>query len=97
MPLYNKILSLSLVAGGNALAAKLGNISNIAAPVALISQEKELPRSRYCSLSNYKSRCKKSGVCQCTHVEKIPLNAVVEIVLVDEGIYTPSNISIKIK
>ncbi|KZC07550.1 Laccase-5, partial [Dufourea novaeangliae] len=61
----------------------IGNISFEFPPVPPISQLKDLPKDQFCDAENLPQNCNAS-FCMCTHLVKIPLNAVVEVLLVDE-------------
>lgn len=74
-----------LVAGGAETVGLIANISNVFPTSPLISQRDEIPENTFCSSSNLPERCKDEPFCDCTHIEEIPMNSVVEIVLVDEG------------
>lgn len=55
--------------------------------VPFLSSRNEIDESQYCnetSLANKNIDCKKD-FCECSHVLQVPLNASIEIVLVDEG------------
>lgn len=51
-------------------------------PSPMISQIDDIPAEQFCNGDNPNPNCGPN--CMCTHKIDIPLNAVVEIVLVDE-------------
>lgn len=58
----------------------------MAPPAPLISQYDDINPEQFCNGDNRPANCGQN--CMCTHKVDIPLNAVVEVVLVDEGTYT---------
>jgi hypothetical protein len=52
-------------------------------PTPLISQYDDINPEQFCNGDNRPPNCGPN--CMCTHKVDIPLNAVVEVVLVDEG------------
>ncbi|KAH8275900.1 hypothetical protein KR026_000389 [Drosophila bipectinata] len=48
----------------------------------MLSQFNDIPKEYYCNGDNRPSNCGEN--CQCTHKIDIPLNSIVEIILVDE-------------
>lgn len=63
----------------------IDEISYLAAPAPLLTQYDEINPEQFCNGDNRPADCGPN--CMCTHKVDIPLNAIVEIVLVDEGIY----------
>lgn len=59
----------------------------MAPPAPLISQYDDINPEQFCNGDNRPANCGQN--CMCTHKIDIPLNAVVEVVLVDEGKTTP--------
>lgn len=57
----------------------------MAPPAPLISQYDDIDPSQFCNGDNRPPDCGQN--CMCTHKVDIPLNAIVEVVLVDEGLY----------
>lgn len=55
----------------------------MAPPAPLISQYDDINPEQFCNGDNRPADCGQN--CMCTHKIDIPLNSVVEIVLVDEG------------
>lgn len=58
-------------------------------PAPLLSQYDDIDPEQFCNGDNRPANCGQN--CMCTHKIDIPLNAIVEVVLVDEG-----NITIRI-
>ena len=61
----------------------------MAPPAPLISQYDDINPEQFCNGDNRPANCGQN--CMCTHKVDIPLNAVVEVVLVDEGMYIPTS------
>lgn len=55
----------------------------MAPPAPLISQYDDINPEQFCNGDNRPPNCGQN--CMCTHKVDIPLNSVVEVVLVDEG------------
>lgn len=55
----------------------------MAPPTPLISQYDDIDPNQFCNGDNRPADCGQN--CMCTHKVDIPLNAIVEVVLVDEG------------
>ncbi|XP_076619283.1 uncharacterized protein LOC143340829 isoform X2 [Colletes latitarsis] len=64
-------------------AALVDGISYMPAPSPPISQMQDLPPDQFCDSHNLPSRCRRNNTCACTHMLRVPLNSVVEIVMVD--------------
>ncbi|KAF5298038.1 hypothetical protein FQR65_LT09849 [Abscondita terminalis] len=76
---YHKFL---LVQGGFYLAGLIDGISNVQPTAPLISQYHDNNPKEFCDGDDKSDKC---GLeCLCTHVVGIPLNAVVEVCIVDE-------------
>lgn len=77
-------LSLFPVApGGDHVISLVDEISYSAPPAPPLSQMHELSPELFCNGDNRPATCPVD--CRCTHMIDVPLNSVVEIVLVDEG------------
>ncbi|XP_003699567.2 uncharacterized protein LOC100881299 [Megachile rotundata] len=59
----------------------MDNIQFVFPPSPPLSQYEDLPPNQFCDSENLPDDC--SGNCSCTHVLKIPLDAVVEVILID--------------
>lgn len=77
---YNRFL---VAPGGDHLISLIDEISYVSAPSPLISQLDDIPPEQFCNGDNRPPDCGMN--CMCTHTVDIPLNAIVEVVLVDEG------------
>lgn len=69
---------------GDHVISLIDEISYMAPPAPLISQYDDINPEQFCNGDNRPANCGQN--CMCTHKVDIPLNAVVEMVLVDEGI-----------
>ncbi|KAI7815036.1 laccase [Rhyzopertha dominica] len=76
---YNKFLA---AVGGFHVISLVDEISYAAAPAPPLSQLEDIPPDQFCNGDNRPPDCGKN--CECTHTVDIPLNAIVEVVLVDE-------------
>lgn len=70
---------------GDHVISLIDEISYLSAPAPLISQYDEINPEQFCNGDNRPADCGPN--CMCTHKIDIPLNAIVEIVLVDEGMH----------
>ncbi|XP_025829791.1 laccase-5 isoform X2 [Agrilus planipennis] len=68
--------------GGDHVISLIDEISYISPPAPPLSQLDDLPPEQFCNGDNRPADCGPN--CYCTHTIDIPLNAVVEVVLVDE-------------
>lgn len=76
---YNRYL---VAPGGDHVISLIDEISYMAPPAPLISQYDDINPEQFCNGDNRPANCGQN--CMCTHKVDIPLNAVVEVVLVDE-------------
>lgn len=89
-------LCFTVAPGGDHVLSLVDEISYRAPPAPPLSQMHELNPELFCNGDNRSPDC--SVDCRCTHMIDVPLNSVVEIVLVDEGKFmslvdqTPLNI-----
>ena len=65
--------------------ATVNNITNVYPSAVFISQRQDVPDETICSADNLPVNCGGPQPCACSHVEKIPLNSAVEIILIDES------------
>ncbi|KAK9889606.1 hypothetical protein WA026_006979 [Henosepilachna vigintioctopunctata] len=79
---YNRFLD-----AGNAVISLVDGISYMSPPAPLISQYDDNNPEQFCNGDEKPPEC--GANCMCTHKIDIPLNAIVEIVLVDE-VQTPN-------
>ena len=68
--------------GADHLVSLIDEISYVAPPSPPLSQLDDIPAEQFCNGDNKPLNCKTN--CMCTHTIDIPLNAIVEVVLVDE-------------
>ncbi|XP_037886891.1 oxidoreductase OpS5 [Glossina fuscipes] len=76
---YNRFL---VAPTGDHVISLIDEISYLSAPAPLTSQYNEINPEQFCNGDNRPADCGPN--CMCTHKIDIPLNAVVEVVLVDE-------------
>jgi len=69
--------------GGDHLISLIDEISYVSPPSPMLSQINDIPPEQFCNGDNRPPDCAPN--CMCTHKVDIPLNAIVEVVLVDEG------------
>ncbi|XP_008553162.1 uncharacterized protein LOC103575234 [Microplitis demolitor] len=69
--------------GDESFGATMAGISHINPPSPFISQLSDIPDGYICNKTNLPARCLNSPICHCSHVINIPLNAVVDLMLVD--------------
>ncbi|CAL7936374.1 unnamed protein product [Xylocopa violacea] len=62
----------------------MNNISSLSPPAPPLTQLEDIPAGHICNADNLPPKCNSTSVCPCIHVIKIPLNAVVEVALIDE-------------
>lgn len=68
---------------GDHVISLIDEISYLSAPAPLLSQYDDINPEQFCNGDNRPADC--GANCMCTHKVDIPLNAIVEVVLVDEG------------
>lgn len=71
---------------GDHVISLVDEISFTFPPAPPLSQIDDIPPEQFCNGDNRPADC--GANCMCTHQVDIPYNAVVEVVLVDEGMYT---------
>lgn len=76
---YNRHL---VAPNGDHVLSLIDEISHMSPPAPLISQYDDINPEQFCNGDNRPANCGQN--CMCTHKVDIPLNAIVEIVLVDE-------------
>lgn len=87
---YNFILIIILIVSvvaptGDHVISLVDEISFTFPPAPPISQIDDIPPEQFCNGDNRPADC--GANCMCTHQVDIPHNAVVEVVLVDEGMF----------
>lgn len=74
---------LTVAPTGDHVISLIDEISYLSPPAPLLSQYDDINPEQFCNGDNRPANC--GNNCMCTHKIDIPLNAIVEIVLVDEG------------
>lgn len=74
---------VSVAPTGDHVISLIDEISYLSPPAPLLSQYDEINPEQFCNGDNRPANC--GNNCMCTHKIDIPMNAIVEIVLVDEG------------
>lgn len=74
---------LTVAPTGDHVISLVDEISFVFPPAPPLSQIDDIPPEQFCNGDNRPPDC--GANCMCTHKVDIPLNAVVEVVLVDEG------------
>lgn len=64
------------------LISLIDEISFISPPSPILSQYDDIPTTYFCNGDNRPANCAEN--CECTHKIDLPLNALVEVVLIDE-------------
>lgn len=67
---------------GDHVISLIDEISYLSPPTPLLSQYDDINPEQFCNGDNRPASC--GANCMCTHKVDIPLNAIVEVVLVDE-------------
>jgi hypothetical protein len=78
-----RVLVLTVAPTGDHVISLVDEISFVFPPSPPLSQIDDIPPEQFCNGDNRPADC--GANCMCTHKVDIPLNAVVEVVLVDEG------------
>ncbi|XP_011300921.1 laccase-1 [Fopius arisanus] len=81
----NTYKNFEVPTGGNYFVSLLQNISNEFGASPYLTQMHDIPPERICSGDEVPKICKKDEPCFCSHLIDIPLNSVVELVMVDEN------------
>lgn len=71
--------------GGDHVISLIDEISYVAPPSPMLSQINDIPPESFCNGDNKPTNCGRN--CMCVHKVDIPMHAVVEVVLVDEGTF----------
>lgn len=72
---------------GDHVLSLVDEISYMSPSAPLLSQYDDINPEQFCNGDNRPANC--GDNCMCTHKVDIPLNAIVEVVLVDEGNFSP--------
>lgn len=81
----NKYLDFLVPNTGLAISGTINNITYSFPSSPPISQLADLPKNQFCNSRDKPSECNGNAACICTNMEKIPLNSVVEVILVDQS------------
>ncbi|CAG9772969.1 unnamed protein product [Ceutorhynchus assimilis] len=73
------------------LTPQLNHISMEMPSFPLLSQRDEIPDDMFCNENTIKGRDCADTYCECPHAYQIPLNAVVELIIIDEGFTYDAN------
>ncbi|PSN35801.1 hypothetical protein C0J52_21815 [Blattella germanica] len=71
--------------GPNAITSCVNNISMVSPPSPILSQPHDIPSNLFCPKGDKPTPVCGKEFCECFHLIKIPLGAVVQILLVDAG------------
>lgn len=77
------LIAVSVAPTGDHVISLVDEISFTFPPAPPLSQIDDIPPEQFCNGDNRPADC--GANCMCTHKVDIPYNAVVEVVLVDEG------------
>lgn len=68
------------------LVPRINNFTFMFPPSPLLSQEGEIETELLCSSNDKPPHCTNNAtICECVHVINIPLQATVELILIDQG------------
>lgn len=81
--IFNLNIILLAATGGDHVISLIDEISFTFPPSPPLSQIDDINQDVFCNGDNRPEKCGQS--CMCTHMVDIPYNAIVEVVLVDEG------------
>ncbi|XP_030755871.1 laccase-2-like [Sitophilus oryzae] len=73
------------------LTPQINHISMEIPSFSLLSQREEIPKNMFCNNDTIKDQDCANSHCECPHGYQIPLNAVVELVIIDEGFAYDAN------
>lgn len=73
---------LTVASDADHLTSLIDEVSYISAPSPVLSQYDDIPKSYFCNGDNRPADCGEN--CECVHKIDLPLNSVVEVVLIDE-------------
>lgn len=83
LPSRRWLALLAVAPSGDHVISLVDEISYQSPPAPPLSQIEDISPDQFCNGDNKPADCGTN--CMCTHKVDIPLNAVVEVVLVDEG------------
>ncbi|KAI4461027.1 multi-copper oxidase [Holotrichia oblita] len=61
------------------------NITFLYPPSPLLTQYRDIPDTIVCNSEEKPSKCDNEEVCECVHIENVPLGATTELILIDQG------------
>ncbi|KAG5900311.1 hypothetical protein JTB14_026319 [Gonioctena quinquepunctata] len=64
---------------------RMNNITFTYPPSPLLTQSSDVPVDLMCNESKQPARCSGGGICECVHIEHLPLGSSTEIILIDQG------------
>ncbi|KAK9889607.1 hypothetical protein WA026_006980 [Henosepilachna vigintioctopunctata] len=79
---FNSTHVMKVAPSGDHVISLIDEISFTYPPAPPLSQEHNIPPQQFCNGDNKPPNCERN--CVCTHMVDLPLNAVIEVVLVDE-------------
>lgn len=74
---------IAVAPSGDHIVSLVDGISFVMPPAPPLSQPYDIPAEQFCNGDNPPPNC--GPDCTCTHTIDVPLNAIVEIVIIDEG------------
>jgi FtsP/CotA-like multicopper oxidase with cupredoxin domain len=80
--IHESLNSFTVAPTGDHVISLIDEISYLSPPTPLLSQYDDINPEQFCNGDNRPANC--GANCMCTHKVDIPLNAIVEVVLVDE-------------
>ncbi|KAK5644308.1 hypothetical protein RI129_005608 [Pyrocoelia pectoralis] len=80
---YSGKLLFFFFGNGELMTHRVDSIEYTSPPSPLISQIKDISPSQLCNKNKKPKNC--GEICSCTHVIELPLNAVVELILIDDS------------
>lgn len=66
------------------LVGAVNQISFVFPSISLVSQKDQVTEQMFCDVNNLPASCLPNRLCPCIHRIKIPLNSIVDLVIVDE-------------
>lgn len=64
---------------------RFNNLTFTFPPSPLLTQPDDIPFSIMCNEVNIPKKCEGKPVCECVHINHVPLGSTVEIILFDQG------------
>jgi FtsP/CotA-like multicopper oxidase with cupredoxin domain len=79
---YNHFINLS---GNLTVVGAINNLSLIFPEIPLLTQPEDIDESKFCDEFHWPAECLGNQLCPCIHRLHVPLNSIVELILVDES------------